>query len=225
MESVIEGDAFCGSWSTHYEGWQPETRSETLLLRFENVTANPAEAIEQLSAFTRKPRTGDFALSFRELRETSPKFFRSGSDSVNNAEMESYLPKFTSHHGYLMRRLGYMSDKECVENLEKFVAELNSRKDYSAIAGIHKRLDLIERSAFERHTGSFAAIQAVIEGLMSEKGVLNRLNMLEGTALELHQHTAQMMATLMESAAERHHCVSGMLDAILNAKNEIDGNS
>lgn len=108
LESIIEGDTPFGSWSSHFRGWNPQARANTLLLRFEEVIAHPEETIAQLAQFLGTTPNGSFEGDFAKLQATSPDFFRSGSNAKNFAELTSdQLDKFDSLHGELMYELGY----------------------------------------------------------------------------------------------------------------------
>lgn len=108
IESIILGDTPFGSWSGHYRGWQPATRPNTLLLRFEDITARPDDAIEQLADFLGTRPTGRFMGDFVTLQATSPDFFRSGDNARNVLELTgAQRDLFDDLHGDLMSELGY----------------------------------------------------------------------------------------------------------------------
>lgn len=108
LESIIEGQTPFGSWSSHFRGWDPAKRGNTLLLRFEEVVAHPERTIEQLAQFLGTSPTGSFTGDFTDLRATSPDFFRSGSNARNFAELTTeQLKQFDRLHGDLMHELGY----------------------------------------------------------------------------------------------------------------------
>ncbi|NBW74168.1 MAG: hypothetical protein EBR34_00040 [Sphingomonadaceae bacterium] len=108
LESIIDGQTPFGSWSSHFGGWNPGRRGNTLLLRFEEVVARPEEAIEQLAEFLGTTPTGGFKGDFAKLQKTSPDFFRSGSNAKNSAELTAeQLKQFDALHGDLMHELGY----------------------------------------------------------------------------------------------------------------------
>lgn len=108
MESIIAGETPFGSWSGHVRGWAPTTRKDTLFLRFEEITARPDDAIEQLADFLRVRPSGRFTGDFHTLQSTSPDFFRSGSNDRNIGELtEAQRALFDSLHGDVMNELGY----------------------------------------------------------------------------------------------------------------------
>jgi hypothetical protein len=110
MESIVAGETPFGSWSDHFRGWRPDSRPNTLFLRFEDVIANPNESIDQLAAFLGTTPLGRFEDDFVTLQSTSTDFFRSGSNDLNRSELTiAQETLFDSLHGDVMRELGYYS--------------------------------------------------------------------------------------------------------------------
>jgi Sulfotransferase domain len=107
LETVIRGDVWPGSWSEHYSLWDPESRHNTLLLRYEEFSRDKLQLTEVLSDFLKLKQVGKFALTFRELKVSSPNFFRTGNNESSIAEIQPHLKQFEELHGPLMRRLGY----------------------------------------------------------------------------------------------------------------------
>lgn len=108
-EAVIEGKVYAGSWSDHFATWNPLERSQTLLLRYEEITRDTDGLIRQLAEFSGTAPRSAQPPSFEDLHALHPNFFRAGSDGANIAEMAPHLPRFLELHGPLMRRLGYLS--------------------------------------------------------------------------------------------------------------------
>ena len=73
LEQVINGEVFAESWSDFYHAWQPRIRPNTLLLRYEKIASDPAQAIRSLGSFLRLEPSGDFNLSFSSLRSLNAK--------------------------------------------------------------------------------------------------------------------------------------------------------
>jgi hypothetical protein len=107
LTDVVEGRVFAGSWSDHYIAWQPAYRPHTLLLRYEEITRDPAGTIAQLASFLRITALGTEAPGFATLKLLNPRFFRAGNDARNLAEMSPYEELFRSHHQPVMNVLGY----------------------------------------------------------------------------------------------------------------------
>lgn len=107
IPDVIEGRVFAGSWSDHFAAWQPTWRPHTLLLRYEEITARPEHAVEEIGNFLRLAPLGGRVPAFEELRTLNPRFFRAGDDRANIAELAPYEDLFRSRHAQVMELLGY----------------------------------------------------------------------------------------------------------------------
>jgi hypothetical protein len=105
---IIAGACQFGSWSEHYQGWQPRTRPGTLLLKYEDMVAQPDEVIPKVAAFLEvQPMEGRLP-TFEELREKSPAFFRTGKNQAAQREWSpGQIALFNQLHGEVMRDLGY----------------------------------------------------------------------------------------------------------------------
>jgi len=108
QEDVIKGSIGFGSWSAHLESWQPDRRSGTLLLRYEDMVEHPDSAIAAISNFLGSPPLRPWRNFFGALHAFQPKLYRSGSDTKNVSELTaSQVSLVESLHGPWMRRLGY----------------------------------------------------------------------------------------------------------------------
>ncbi|MCW5770855.1 MAG: sulfotransferase domain-containing protein [Rhodospirillaceae bacterium] len=107
-EIVCGTDPQSGSWSRHLTDWQPLTRPDTLLLRYEQLAQEPDAAIERLAGFLGTSPRAPWRNPFDEFHALDPSFFRNGSDARNLAEMTAPVEAlFWTHHGAWMRKLGY----------------------------------------------------------------------------------------------------------------------
>lgn len=107
LEDVVVGKQWPGTWSGHYKLWAPARRPNTLLLRYEDLKSSTNDVCQQISDFLQRPQIKDFKLSFADLHELYPKFFRGGDDARNIAEMGPLHELFDALHGDLMRELKY----------------------------------------------------------------------------------------------------------------------
>lgn len=113
LSELIQGSIGFGSWSAHFRSWEPMNRPDRLLLRFEDFSADPECAIEALATFLGKRPVSPFDATFDKLNANHPKFFRSGDNAANIAELVGDdLELFKVHHGELMTELGYWSAQE-----------------------------------------------------------------------------------------------------------------
>ena len=108
LRNVISGSVGFGSWSDHVRAWNPETRPDTLRLRFEEFSVDPEVAIEALATFLNLRPLRRFDKTFDDLQMVDAKFFRSGDNAANIRELSGdNLALFTEVHGPTMRHLGY----------------------------------------------------------------------------------------------------------------------
>ena len=107
LEELIHGEIFPGFWADHYKAWRPRERPRTLFLRYEDLKGAPKEACNRIADFIGKPPMRDFTLTFAELHERFPAYFRCGHDERNISEIEPHQKLFDSIHGDVMRELGY----------------------------------------------------------------------------------------------------------------------
>lgn len=110
LDRVIRGKVQFGSWSNHLRAWHPSDRPDTLLLRFEEVAADPNAAAKKIGDFLGLSAPRPFLPTFREMNAAEPAFFRSGDDGRNIAEMSASSRRlFNRLHGTMMARYGYGS--------------------------------------------------------------------------------------------------------------------
>ncbi len=108
IESIIDGDVYAGAWSDHFAAWNPLERPNTLLLRYEEITADVNGLIGRLRAFAKVEPVASGPRPFQALHQMHPEFFRKGSDAANIREMEPHIDRFIGRHGVLMHQLGYL---------------------------------------------------------------------------------------------------------------------
>lgn len=109
LSDIISGNIMFGSWSDHYNTWQPATRRQTLLVRYEDlVSSNQASVIESIGDFIGIRPKNFFTKDFKKLQSIHDKFFRSGNNQNNISEFsDDDLKLFNAKHGKLMLELGY----------------------------------------------------------------------------------------------------------------------
>jgi hypothetical protein len=108
MPRVIEGRVPFGSWSNHLSAWNPLARPDTLLVRFEDLVAEPAAPAARIAEFLGIDQVAGWHNEIDRLRGVFPGFFRFGSNEKNIAELAAeHAELFWRMHGDWMRRLGY----------------------------------------------------------------------------------------------------------------------
>lgn len=99
-----------GGWSRNVASWTKRT-APTAIVHYEDLVANPIETLKQALAQLNvdlKPAAGEVTLSFDELKEISPQFFRKGKVGSHKDEMPVHLEAlFWKYHGRMMDELGY----------------------------------------------------------------------------------------------------------------------
>jgi len=108
---VIYGNTFSGGWSDHVKAWAPNERDNTLLVKFEELTADPSRLIKEIADFIDVTPLSNKIPTFKELKKTNPKFFREGkTDSWKDEYSESEHNAFWLRHYQTMIEYGYTSD-------------------------------------------------------------------------------------------------------------------
>jgi hypothetical protein len=108
LSDVIRGKVWGADWSTHAASWLGPGAGDTLLLRFEELVGDPDGCMTKAAGFLGLPPPRPARVDFAELRRVDNRFFRSGSDAANLAELKGEdLGEFEARHGEMMRRLGY----------------------------------------------------------------------------------------------------------------------
>ena len=98
-----------GSWSDHVAGWEPKEQADTLLLHFEEVTAKPRDAVDQIAAFAGIQSVEYRIPEFNDLQKIDARFFRKGKrksfieEVSKDAEILFWIRSFRE-----MRDYGYM---------------------------------------------------------------------------------------------------------------------
>ncbi len=105
---VVLGLTLFGSWGEHLDRWEPLARPDTLLLRYEDLIADPAPQIARLAAFAGLTPVADWHNDFDRLHELDPRFFRAGPVNAPAAALSpADAALFWAEHGDWMDRLGY----------------------------------------------------------------------------------------------------------------------
>ena len=117
-----------GNWSDHVRSWNPQNNPNGLLLRFEDFTKNPKEAIQTLSKFFGLEPLSKEIPPFSEFHAKQPSHFRSGKTDSFKTEMTPDEQKyFWIAHGTVMRLFGYCSQ----------IPEFSSAAEYAQIQDEH----------------------------------------------------------------------------------------
>ena len=113
IERVIDGDTPFGSWSGHLDSWLPLDRPRTLLVRFEDLLAKPAAAVDAIATVLGVAPQGPWRNEADRLHGLFPEFFRGGSDARNIGELSApQAALFWERHAGWMERLGYRREDD-----------------------------------------------------------------------------------------------------------------
>jgi Sulfotransferase domain len=108
LSDLIIGKRWPGGWSSHVNGWALSGRPNTLVLRYKDLVAENMQYLTHIADFIGLPAPKRTAVDFAELHAQFPKFFRSGSNEKNVAELKGDdLRLFWTLHGETMERMGY----------------------------------------------------------------------------------------------------------------------
>lgn len=108
VRDVVSGFTPFGSWGEHLESWQPLTRPNTLLIKYEDLMTYPAAQIQRIADFTGLMPLTEWHNNFEALHEMNPRFFRAGTRNDPASALEGDDDDiFWSQHGDWMGRLGY----------------------------------------------------------------------------------------------------------------------
>lgn len=108
LRDIILGFTSFGSWSNHLDLWDPLNRPNTLLLRYEDLLAEPGVQIRRISEFLKIEPRQVWQNSFEELSRLEPRYFRAASGNrPEDALAGPDLELFWMLHGPWMRSLQY----------------------------------------------------------------------------------------------------------------------
>jgi len=111
LRDMLRGQALFGAWGQHVSAWNPGGRENTLLVRFEELIADPQASADAIGEFTGLKPVAREIPTFRELQEKGPQFFRSGkTDSWKNEYSQSDHYAFWLKNHEQMMKYGYSVD-------------------------------------------------------------------------------------------------------------------
>jgi hypothetical protein len=108
LTEIIAGACQFGSWSDHYRMWQPKTRPNTLLVRYEELVGKPEEIVARLAEFLKLEPQHASLPQFEELQKKLPAFFRRGQNTdYLNEWAPAQMALFNQLHAVAMEELGF----------------------------------------------------------------------------------------------------------------------
>lgn len=119
LRDAIRGTAWCGagarfgSWGDHVRAWSPKTRSDTLLLRYEQIKPDDdggimLTTISAIGDFLGIDHKADEIIPFSELQSADPTMLRSATNETWRDLMSAGdLQLFNQLHSDFMAEYGY----------------------------------------------------------------------------------------------------------------------
>lgn len=109
MQDVITGNVMFGSWAAHVMSWRPRLRENTLLVKFEELVADPQSQYSRIQKFLDIPvKVGAIVPGFEQLQARDANFFRSGKNNAWEKDFsEDDHNLFWALHGEIMAEYGY----------------------------------------------------------------------------------------------------------------------
>jgi FkbM family methyltransferase len=111
LSEVIAGACQFGTWASHLKHWNPKTRPNTLIIRFEDLVQFPVQELTKIADFCginlQDIHQGNIP-TFQELQNKNPEFFRSGSvQGIPNGWGPDEVDAFVNIQGDQLRAFGY----------------------------------------------------------------------------------------------------------------------
>jgi len=107
IDTLIHGRPGLPTWSEHVNWWMPRSRPNTLLLRYEEVTADISGAIDMIGAFIGVAPTCHAIPSRDELASVDGRWVRSATASNRTRLSPEQVAEFWRTNAAVMREYGY----------------------------------------------------------------------------------------------------------------------
>tara|TARA_B100000795_G_C22689596_1_gene395077 strand:- start:157 stop:789 length:633 start_codon:yes stop_codon:yes gene_type:complete len=107
MTNIIEGKHKFGNWYEHIESWEPLSRPNTLLLRYEDILDNLDVVLIQLSSFLERDITCNQLPSRDKIAGNDGKWVRKKTD-WRKVLSEADLKRFNEINQSSLEQLGYI---------------------------------------------------------------------------------------------------------------------
>lgn len=187
--NVIAGFTQFGSWGSHLDAWDPQHRSNTLLLRYEDLIAEPQREIDRIAAFIQLEPTGQWQNDFQALHQVNPRFFRRGDTHGSEGNATILPPQeedfFFAQHGDWCRRLNYpCTDVPRGSADPKLFRRLIAKNGERLFTTIEQFLGLHEQ--YQQRNGQIKQLNEEARRLMHDAGQLTaQLDATQKQAAEL----------------------------------------
>jgi FkbM family methyltransferase len=213
LTDVVSGFTPFGSWGGHLDAWQPLTRPNTLLMKYEDLLADPLLQIQRLAEFTGLGPLHDWRNDFDKLHKLNPKFFRAGAgNDAATALQGPDLDLFWAQHDDWMGRLGYPDAPESMP-----AATAVAFRKYLSDKG-REFYHLRERVQFAEKSGPG---NPEVEAELAEykHNIAVQMAHADGRMMENRALFAQQLAKLNEAAEKARQ---DLAEAVVAARTEVD---
>jgi hypothetical protein len=111
LDDVISGRiGGFGRWEQHLEAWQPKSRPNTLILRYEDIVSDAPHQIDRIAEFTGLTPIREWVDPWAEMHALGPNFFRRGKVEIpaelSTAQIEYFLD--FGNNRFWMNEFGYL---------------------------------------------------------------------------------------------------------------------
>ena len=100
------------SWSEYFWSWKPLERSNTLMVKFEDMVSDPNKVAQELSPFLGLEQTEVFVDAFEDNKKEFGQLFQDSGSCWQECMTDSDLDLFWNCHGNVMDLLGYKREAD-----------------------------------------------------------------------------------------------------------------
>ena len=103
---VRQGSTRIGTWSNHILSWQPWSRPNTILVKYEDLVAHLPGVVDRLSRFLGRQPIADRIPPREDIAAVDGRWVRS-ENRWEDSFPPDLLELFKQHNGVMMQRMGY----------------------------------------------------------------------------------------------------------------------
>lgn len=106
LNTIIEGHHRFGSWSDHIRAWKPDSRPNTLLLKYEDMKIDLPATVESISLFLDRRILSAHIPDRGTIANTDGRWVRNVNTRKNGLPKEA-LGRFNELNETMLRKMGY----------------------------------------------------------------------------------------------------------------------
>ena len=216
---IIAGDTQFGGWGEHVMAWEPGTRPNTLLVKFEDLVSNPLEQSERIAEFTGFIPVSNELPTFDELHNTGPRFFRSG-------KTDSWKKVFSEfeQHAFWLRNYAQMLGHGYETDIPELFCSNPAEADYLSDKELRERLPAEIRENLPQINDARQAGQSQAEALCHQAEALLQKGGIESAeilpSIDREQEIPTPCKRYFEStdgASDPVECETGSTESLVSA--------